>query len=72
MPVPKRKLSRKRRDQRSANKHIVPLSHKICPTNDCGAAIFSHRACYKCGKYKGEQIIPIKMKKAEATKEMQA
>ena len=62
MPVPKRKLSRRRRDQRSANKHIVPKPFNICSTEDCQVAILPHRACYACGMYKGIKVIEGKAK----------
>lgn len=64
MPVPKRKLSRKRRDQRSANKHLVPQGFQICTTPGCEKAIMRHRACYHCGMYKGEKIFAVKSRLA--------
>ena len=60
MPVPKRKVSRKRRDQRSANKHIMPQSFSLCPQEGCNEAIMSHRACSSCGFYKGVSILNVK------------
>jgi large subunit ribosomal protein L32 len=51
MPVPKRKLSRRRRDMRSANKHIIPKPLSVCKTAGCGQYILGHRVCPKCGFY---------------------
>ena len=63
MPVPKRKLSRKRRDQRSANKHIFAKPFSICPQENFSSPIISHRVCSNCGFYSGESIIKINAKK---------
>ena len=66
MPVPKRKLSRSRRDMRSANKFLDPILFKICSTKDCNNPILPHIVCDKCGFYKGKQVLKIKAKKAKA------
>ena len=58
MPVPKRKLSRARRDSRSANKGIKPKSLAGCQT--CQAPIMPHQACFECGYYKGKKILRTK------------
>lgn len=58
MPVPKRKLSRKRRDQRSANKGLKPQSLSSCQT--CQAPSLSHQVCRECGYYKGIKVIRTK------------
>ena len=58
MPVPKRKLSRKRRDQRSANKGIKPKSIAACQT--CQAPIMPHVVCADCGYYKGTKVLRTK------------
>jgi large subunit ribosomal protein L32 len=58
MPVPKRKLSRKRRDQRSANKGIKPKAITGCQT--CQAPIMPHQVCQECGYYKGKKILRTK------------
>jgi large subunit ribosomal protein L32 len=63
MPVPKRKQSRKRRDQRSANKHITVKSFSVCPQEGCDAAFVSHRVCSKCGFYRGNSILTVKKAK---------
>lgn len=58
MPTPKRKLSRKRRNQRSANKGIKPKSIAGCQT--CQAPIMPHQVCNECGYYKGAKILRTK------------
>ena len=58
MPVPKRKLSRKRRDQRSANKGIKPKAIAACRT--CQAPTMPHQVCRECGYYKGIKILRTK------------
>ena len=61
MPVPKRKLSRKRRDQRSANKGLKPKSISGCQT--CQAPIMSHQVCRECGYYKGVKVLRTKVER---------
>jgi large subunit ribosomal protein L32 len=63
MPTPKRKLSRKRRDQRSANKHIIPKSFNFCKQDGCGVALMPHTICAKCGFYNGKKVISVKVAK---------
>ena len=58
MPVPKRKLSRKRRNQRSANKGIKPKAIAACQT--CQAPVMPHQVCTECGYYKGAKVIQTK------------
>lgn len=60
MPVPKRKLSRRRRDMRSANKHIVPKVFAMCPQENCSSPIMPHKVCDKCGFYKGISVVSKK------------
>lgn len=58
MPVPKRKTSKRRRDQRSANKGIRPKAFSGCLT--CQAPIAAHQVCKECGYYKGVKILQTK------------
>ena len=62
MPVPKRKLSRSRRDSRSANKGLKPKAFTLC--NNCQAALMTHQACDTCGFYKGVKVMETKMDRA--------
>ncbi len=58
MPTPKRKLSKSRRDSRSANKGVKPKAITGCQT--CQAPIATHQACQSCGYYKGRKILTTK------------
>jgi large subunit ribosomal protein L32 len=58
MPVPKRKTSKRRRDQRSSGKGIKPKAFSGCLT--CSAPIGAHQVCKECGYYKGVKILQTK------------
>lgn len=62
MPVPKRKVSKSRRDQRSASKHIKP--HAIASCSNCEHPLVPHQACENCGFYKGKKVITTKMERS--------
>lgn len=56
MAVPKRKVSRARRDKRRSNvwKLVAPELVK-CP--QCGELKMPHRVCGHCGYYNGKEIV---------------
>ena len=57
MAVPKRKVSKARRDsRRSAHWKLSLPGIGACPK--CGAMKLTHRACKKCGTYNGREVIP--------------
>ncbi len=57
MAVPKRKVSKARRDKRRANwKLAVPGMIKCA---QCGALVMPHRVCPECGYYKGREVIKV-------------
>jgi large subunit ribosomal protein L32 len=62
MPVPKRKVSKSRRDQRSASKHIKPKAVALC--KNCQAPTMPHQVCELCGFYKGRKVITSKLERA--------
>ncbi|PCI74272.1 50S ribosomal protein L32 [Candidatus Dependentiae bacterium] len=62
MPVPKRKVSRSRRDKRSANKGIKPHIVIFCQT--CQAPKTAHSLCEECGYYKGVKVMRTKKERA--------
>ncbi len=62
MPVPKRKVSRARRNKRSANKGIKPAIVVSCQT--CQAAVLPHQVCRDCGYYKGVKVLRTKSERA--------
>lgn len=55
MPVPKKRVSRTRRDKRRTHKKLVALSLAECP--ECKEAVLPHRICPSCGFYKGKAVI---------------
>lgn len=56
-PLPKRKVSKGRRDRRRAH-DALSLNHLIvCET--CGEYHIAHRVCQKCGTYRGQTIIQV-------------
>lgn len=58
MPVPKRKVSKSRRDKRAANKGIKAAAVVFCQT--CQAAVLPHQVCKECGHYKGVKVVRTK------------
>jgi large subunit ribosomal protein L32 len=57
MPVPKRKTSQSRRDKRRAQQKLDVQIMSFCP--QCKSPKLPHRACPKCGTYKGREVIPL-------------
>jgi large subunit ribosomal protein L32 len=59
-PLPKRKISRTRRDKRRTHDNIT-LKHLV-PCEDCGEYHLAHHVCLKCGSYNGETVVEIQEK----------
>lgn len=58
MAVPKKKVSKARRDKRRSNNWKLHLPGMTkCPK--CGEAILSHRVCKSCGYYDGKEVIKV-------------
>lgn len=57
MAVPKRKMSKSRRDKRRANWKLTAPGLVECP--QCHEPKMPHRVCSACGTYKGVQVIEI-------------
>lgn len=58
MAVPKRKVSKARRDKRRSNVwKLDPPNIVACP--NCGAYHLPHRVCKACGMYKGRQVLKL-------------
>ncbi|MCJ7812388.1 50S ribosomal protein L32 [bacterium] len=55
MPLPKRKISRSRRDKRRTHKKLVALDITEC--SNCHQPKVSHEVCPNCGYYRGRMII---------------
>jgi large subunit ribosomal protein L32 len=54
-PLPKRKVSKGRRDRRRAHDSLSLKHLVVCET--CGEYHLSHRVCKNCGTYRGETVI---------------
>ena len=55
MPVPKKRVSRTRRDKRRTHKKLQPVDLSKCP--ECSQLMMPHRICPGCGFYKGRTVI---------------
>jgi large subunit ribosomal protein L32 len=58
MPNPKRRHSKQRTAKRRSHDFLTPTGTSNCP--NCGEKKMSHRACKKCGEYKGRAVLPAK------------
>jgi large subunit ribosomal protein L32 len=55
MANPKRRHSKSRRGKRRAHDFLRPLTPGVCP--HCLEPKPPHRACPKCGYYRGKQVM---------------
>ena len=69
MPVPKKRRSKSKKRIKKAYFKIEAPNLQACP--ECGSLIVPHRACPDCGKYKGRQVIALKIKEKEKETEKQ-
>lgn len=61
MAVPKRKVSKARRDKRRSSTWKLDLpGMSKCPK--CGEYVLSHRVCRNCGSYDGKVVLQVKEK----------
>jgi len=68
--LPKRKHSTRRKGKRRA---AISFSlPRLIHCSNCQELIRPHQACPKCGFYKGEEIIKIKIKKQPEDKAVKA
>ena len=58
MPNPKRRHSAARRGNRRAHDKLKPAGLSECP--NCHERKLPHRACRKCGTYKGRDVLAVK------------
>ena len=56
MPVPKRRTSKRKKNQRRSHDALTKPQWSICPK--CGEALLPHRACRGCGYYHGRPVLP--------------
>ncbi len=57
MPNPKRRHSQKRTSTRRA--HDALKSHSLSECPNCHEKKMPHRACTKCGYYKGREVVQV-------------
>ncbi|WP_425405121.1 50S ribosomal protein L32 [Hwanghaeella sp.] len=55
MAVPKRKVSRSRRDMRRAHDSLKSAAHAECP--NCGELKRPHHVCASCGHYDNREVV---------------
>jgi large subunit ribosomal protein L32 len=60
-PLPKRKLSKGRRDRRRAHDALTARNLTTC--SNCGQMRLPHRVCPNCGYYQGREIVEVEAKK---------
>jgi large subunit ribosomal protein L32 len=58
MAVPKKKVSKSRRDMRRAHHALKPTSLAEC--SNCGELKRPHHLCKACGHYDGREVIASK------------
>lgn len=56
-PLPKRKLSKGRRNRRRAHDAIGAPKLVACP--NCKSMVLPHRVCPQCGQYRGRQVLAV-------------
>lgn len=57
MPVPKKRLTKRRQGNRRSQAHgKLELVH-LAKCSNCGYQVMPHRVCHQCGYYKGKQIV---------------
>jgi large subunit ribosomal protein L32 len=59
-PLPKRKLSKGRRDRRRS--HLALGAANMVACSNCRKPRLPHRVCPHCGHYKGEEIFTVEQK----------
>jgi large subunit ribosomal protein L32 len=57
MPVPKKRVSRTRRDKRRTHKKLTPVNLSKCP--ECSQPVAPHRVCPSCGFYKDRTVLNV-------------
>lgn len=64
MAVPKKKVSKARRDKRRSNNSKLTLPGMVkCSNPACDEMVRPHTVCKVCGYYGGKQVLKIKEKK---------
>ena len=55
MGVPKKKVTKSKRNMRRSHHHVTPNSYAKC--DNCGEMKMPHRACTSCGFYNKKQVL---------------
>ncbi len=61
VPLPKRKISKSRRDRRRAHDSLQTMNLVQC--SNCGEMRLPHTVCSNCGYYQGREIVSKETKK---------
>ena len=64
MAVPKKKVSKARRDKRRSNNWKLALPG-MTKCAKCGSPVLNHRVCKACGYYKGVEVVAKNAKEAK-------
>jgi len=64
--VPKRKISRGRRNRRRSHSALTLPHLVLCPK--CHRLALPHRVCSACGTYRGSQVLPESESKSSKKK----
>jgi large subunit ribosomal protein L32 len=56
-PLPKRKLSKGRRDRRRSQDALT--ANNLVQCSNCGEMRLSHTVCPKCGHYQGREVVTV-------------
>ncbi|MSP66733.1 MAG: 50S ribosomal protein L32 [Alphaproteobacteria bacterium] len=57
MAVPKKKVSKSRRDMRRSHHALKPNPRAECP--NCGELKRPHHVCSSCGHYDGREVVAV-------------
>jgi large subunit ribosomal protein L32 len=57
MAVPKKKISKSRRDMRRSHHALAKATYVECP--NCGELMLPHHVCEHCGQYRGRNVIEV-------------
>ncbi|MBL7067034.1 MAG: 50S ribosomal protein L32 [Candidatus Marinimicrobia bacterium] len=60
MALPKRKISKSRRNKRRTHQKLTAATVVKCP--QCNEPRLPHRACPNCGYYRGRPVLSVKEK----------
>jgi len=55
MAVPKKKISKSRRNMRRSHDSLAIAVHEECP--NCGELKRPHHVCSACGHYNGQEVV---------------